>query len=65
MKTLRQIREDRGVSKVAIARYLGISRPTYDAYENRPSQMKIETAQKVASFLCVDLADIFFLSNSN
>lgn len=64
MKTLKNIRESKGVSKKAVFTYLGISQPTYDFYEDHPEKMRIETAKKVASFLGVKLGDIFFLSNS-
>ena len=64
MKRIREIRESKGVSKAAMCRYLGISKPTYDEYENNPQNMRLSTAQKVADFLNVPLADIFFLSNS-
>ena len=33
MKSIREIRESKGVTKAAVARHLGISRPTYDDYE--------------------------------
>lgn len=59
MKTLKQVREDKGVTKVAIARHLGISLSTYDAYEKEPQKMRIETAKEAAAFLSVDAADIF------
>lgn len=64
MKSLEQIRTDKGVSKTAICRHLGISRPTYDAYESNPQTMKVSTAKSLAEYLGVDVTDIFFLSNS-
>lgn len=63
MKTLEEIRTERGVTKAALAKHLGISRPTYDEYEENPQRMRIETAKAVADFLHVSVADIFFLSN--
>ena len=36
MQTLESLRESKGVTKVAIANYLGVSRPTYDEYEDNP-----------------------------
>lgn len=59
MKTLRQVRESKGVTKAALVRHLGISKPTYDDYEQHPEHMRIETAKKVADFLGVDISDIF------
>lgn len=64
MKTLREVREGKGVTKAAVCRHLGISKPTYDDYERNPASMRIETATKVAEFLGVGLQDIFFISTS-
>ncbi len=44
MQTLESLRESKGVTKVAIANYLGVSRPTYDEYEDNPHKMRVETA---------------------
>ena len=65
MKTLRQIRESKGVTKAAVVRHLGISKPTYDDYEQHPEHMRIETAKKLAGFLGVEISDIFFYSGCN
>ncbi len=65
MKSIQEIRESKGVTKAAVARHLGISRPTYDDYEQHPERMRIETAREVAKFLGVELGDIFFLASSN
>ena len=65
MKSLREIRENKGVTKAAVARHLRISRPTYDDYEAHPERMRVETAREVASFLGVQLTDIFFLADGN
>lgn len=37
MKTLRQVRESKGVTKAALVRHLGISKPAYDEYEHTRS----------------------------
>ncbi len=63
MKTLEEIRKGKGVTKVAVARHLGVSRPCYARYENDPSTMTIKTANNVADFLGVDVQDIFFISD--
>lgn len=65
MESIQHIRESKGVTKAAVARHLGISKPTYDLYEQHPERMRIETAQAVADFLGVQLSDIFFLATSN
>lgn len=64
MKSLRQIRVDKGVTKAAICRHLRISKPTYDAYEADPGSMRVETAKQLAEFLGVELQEIFFATNS-
>ncbi|WP_289636476.1 helix-turn-helix transcriptional regulator [uncultured Adlercreutzia sp.] len=64
MKSLRQIRVDKGVTKAAICRHLSISKPTYDAYEADPGSMRVETAKQLAKFLGVELQEIFFATNS-
>ncbi len=65
MKTLRQVRESKGVTKAAICRHLGISKPTYDDYEQHPERMRIETAKRLAAFLGISVSDIFFYSKCN
>lgn len=65
MQSLRCIREKKGVSKVAVARHIGVTDKTYAKYEDAPEKMTIETAKSVAEFLGVDVSEIFFLSNSN
>lgn len=64
MKSLRQIRVDKGVTKAAICRHLRISKPTYDAYEANPGSMRVETAKELAEFLGVKLQEIFFIADS-
>lgn len=65
MQTLESLRESKGVTKVAIANYLGVSRPTYDEYEDNPHKMRVETALSVAEFLGVDVNEIFFAARRN
>lgn len=62
MKTLKQARETKGVTKKAMAAHLGISGPTYDVYEAHPERMRIETAVAAAEFLGYKPEDIFFFS---
>lgn len=65
MKTLRAIREEKGVTKKAVSNHLGVTDKTYSKYENHPETMKVETAKRIADFLNVEVSDIFFASNSN
>ena len=62
MKSLKQARESKGVTKKAMAAHLGISGPTYDTYETHPERMRIETAKAAAKFLGYKPEDIFFFS---
>lgn len=63
MQTLKQIRTAKGVTKAAIVRHLGISKPTYDEYERHPERMRIETAMALSEFLGVPIEDIFFIGD--
>ena len=63
MKTLKTIRENKGVTKTAVAQALGVTLKTYSEYEANPQSMKIERAIKAAEFLGVDVSDIFFFSS--
>ena len=65
MKSLKQARESKGVTKKAMAEHLGISGPTYDTYEAHPERMRIETAKEAATFLGYRPEETFFLSNCN
>lgn len=60
MSRLRDVRESKGVTAVAVARQLGVARQTYSEYENNPSKMSVEQALAVCSFLSCDIGDIFF-----
>ena len=65
MKSIEAVRSEKGITKAACARHLGISRPTYDDYEAHPSKMRVEDAKRLCAFLGIDISDIFFLSNGN
>lgn len=64
MKTLRQVREDKGVKKSAIAKCINVSTRTYSRYERCPEKIRIKDAIKIANFLSVDISEIFFGMNS-
>lgn len=65
MKTLREVRESKGVRQLAVANYLGISRQTYAAYEKNQEQMSIEQARAACEFLGCKVADIFLPQEVN
>lgn len=60
MKTVRDIRVERGITQKKMADELGISRQTYALYEANPGQMTIEIARKVCFLLGMPYNDIFF-----
>lgn len=65
MKTLKEIREARGIKQVAIADHLGIARQTYAGYEENPQSMSIGQACAVCEFLGCTLGDIFLAAKVN
>ena len=60
MQTLKQARTSKGITKVAMARQLGISPRTYYVYEMHPGRMRVEMAKKASEILGQNIRDIFF-----
>lgn len=60
MITLEQARTEHGISKIAVARKLGITRQTYAVYEKSPERMTVEQAKAVCDFIGCDFESIFF-----
>lgn len=58
-RTLKQIREARGVMKGAVAKAIGVSYPTYRRYEENPRVMSIQQLDKACLFLGCKRSDIF------
>ena len=65
MQTLKEKREELGVSQKAVANHLGIARQTYAGYEEKQEKMTIEQAKSVCEFLRCDLAEIFLPDDVN
>lgn len=63
MTTLREARENRGISQTAVAAALSVSRPTYRKYEDNPRTMPVYQALAACNFIGCDFADIFFGSD--
>ena len=59
MRTLKEMRELRGVTQKAVAEHIGVTRQTYCRYENNQEKMTIEQAQSVCAFLHCSVSDIF------
>lgn len=60
MKTIKEARENLGITQAKMAEYLGISRPTYAAYEMNPGRLTIAQAKRVCYVLGIPYDDIFF-----
>ncbi len=68
MKSLKEIRESRGVKQSAVADYLGISRQTLSRYENNTEEVPLAVAEKICLFLHFPVEEIFLpgnVSNTN
>lgn len=59
MKTLKEMRESKGVMKGAAAQAIGVSYTTYRKYERNPRLMTIIQLDKVCEFLGCTRNDIF------
>ena len=62
---MREARKAAKKSMQDMADELGITRQTYSKMEKEPDVISIGDAQHIASFLGVDLSDIFFGKNCN
>lgn len=58
MATLREAREKAGMSQAEAAKLLGVSRPTYAAYEANVGAVKIWRAEQIAEVFDITLKDI-------
>ncbi len=65
MKTLKEIREERGVKQLAAAEHLGVTRQTYAGYEENPQAMSVGQAKAISRFLHCSLEEIFFAEDVN
>ena len=58
MATLREVREKAGMTQAEAAKRLGVSRPTYAAYEANVGAVKIWRAEQIAEVFGITLKDI-------
>jgi transcriptional regulator with XRE-family HTH domain len=63
--TLREAREKRGITKAAVCSAIGVSRPTYDRYEENPDSMTVEQAKKICEFMGYTPDQIFFAPDAH
>ena len=61
-KRLRDLRKKKGVSQLEMAKFLGIERPTYTAYESGSSR-PIRYIDKIAEYFCVSVDYLMGLSD--
>lgn len=59
-KTIRQVREEAGVTQQQMADKLGISRQQYANYEQHPERVTIEQARRICAILGAEYERIFF-----
>lgn len=57
--TLRQWRRVREITVLDMATRLGVSKPTYIAWERDPSKIRISYAERIADILGVSREDLF------
>lgn len=63
-KTLREVREQKGVKKGAVAAAMSVTYPTYQRYEET-NKMPALALSKACEFLGVSRDDIFLAENDN
>lgn len=56
--TLREWRRLKEISQVQMAEHCGVTAVTYQAWEKKPSEIKISMAMKIADRLGITLDDI-------
>ncbi len=59
-KTIAEWRQDKGISREALAAALDVSVPTIYAWEKKPGRIRIDYAYKIARELGVELKQIQF-----
>lgn len=59
-KTIREIREDAGLTQQDMADKLGVSRQAYASYELHPENVTIKQARSICAILGTEYERIFF-----
>ncbi|MER0122892.1 helix-turn-helix transcriptional regulator [Streptococcus sp. ZJ93] len=58
--TIKMARAKAGFTKLKMASELGVSRPTYDDYENYSTIMRIDVAQRFCDIVGLSIDDVIF-----
>ncbi len=58
--TIKELRARKNVTQSDVAKALGISLTTYNAWENNISNLKVSKVQALATYFGVTIGDIFF-----
>ncbi len=59
-KSIRQVREEAGITQQQMADKLGVSRQQYANYEQHPERVTIEQARRICAILGAEYERIFF-----
>jgi DNA-binding XRE family transcriptional regulator len=59
-KSIRQVREEAGITQQHMADKLGVSRQAYANYELHPERVTIEQARRICAILGAEYERIFF-----
>ena len=59
-KTIRQVREEAGITQQQMADKLGVCRQQYANYEQHPERVTIEQARRICAILGAEYERIFF-----
>ena len=60
VKTIVEWRNEKGISREAMAAACGVSVPTIYSWEKNPGRIRIDYCKKIAELLSVDLRQIDF-----
>lgn len=58
--TLKMARAKAGLTKLKMASELGVTRPTYDDYENYKTIMRVDMAQRFCDIVGLTIDDVIF-----
>lgn len=59
--TIKELRRAKGISLEEMADYCGVHVNTYRAWEEKPSEIKLSMAKKIADKFRIDIKDVDFM----